>query len=73
MLELNGAPYRLPSKEAVLTTFGKTFWVTCLSSAAGNWLIQPALANSAVQTTSMPTMSMVESLAAKRRTSCSRC
>src|SRR4051794_28966720 len=53
-------------------TLGKTPLVTLLASAAGNGLIHLAFANSPVQITSMPMRSTLESLAARRRTSCSR-
>ena len=73
VLVLKGDPYSLPLKDAVLMTLGKTCAVTCLRSESGNCLIHPAFANSAVHVTSMPIRSTVESFAARRRTSCSRC
>ena len=54
-------------------TLWKTSLVTCDFSGSVHSRSQPALANSAVQITSMPMMSMVESSAPSRRTSCSRC
>ena len=72
MFELNGAPYTLPSNDAVSSTLSKTFWVTRRSGSPSYGSNQPALANSAVQITSMAMMSTVESSAPSRRTSCSR-
>jgi hypothetical protein len=48
-------------------------FLTLFANFAGHGRTHPALANSAVHTTSMDIMSIEESLAAKRRTSCCRC
>ena len=45
---------------------------TCWASAFGHGWIHPASANSGVQVTSSPRMSIDESFAARRRTICSR-
>ena len=66
---LAGAAHNCPWKVAVLSGPGSVPCLTFAASAAGHGLIQPAPANSAVHTTSMPAMSMLESLAASRRTS----
>jgi hypothetical protein len=57
----------------VFSTAGMTPSLSWASSFLGHGFTQRALANSAVQMTSMEMRSMLESFAASRRTSCSRC
>ncbi len=75
VLLFRGAPYCFPSNCALSNGPFRTLSAlpTSCSSPASNGLIQPAFANSPVQTTSMPMRSMESSRAASRRTSCSRC
>ena len=68
-----GAAQSLSSKRAVSATLGKTPSVAARSSSPVHCSTQPALANSPVQITSMPMMSIELSSAPSRRTSCSRC
>ena len=68
----SGAAYSVPSNLAVSSTLGKTSLETTCAVASGTGTIQPALANSPVQITSMPIRSIVSSSAPSRRTSCSR-
>src|SRR5918996_1823625 len=68
-----GAAHSRPSTVAVLSGPASVPRRTGAAKRSGHGRIQPADANSAVHTTSIPAMSMLESLAASRRTSESRC
>src|SRR5690242_21189007 len=73
VLELIGAAYSLPCHVAVATGPGRSPLVTAAARSAGQGRIHLAVANSAVQSTSMARMSIAESFAASRRTSETRC
>ncbi len=73
MLELIGAAYSLPFQVAVWSGPGRTPLLTAAASAPVQGRIHFAVANSAVQSTSMARMSIDESWAASRRTSETRC
>ena len=73
VLDQIGAAQSLSSKRAVSVTHGNTPFVASPSSFPVHSSTHPALANSPVQITSMPMMSIESSLAPSRRTSCSRC
>src|SRR5438270_12590330 len=73
VLELIGPAKSLPCQVAVSIGPGRSPLVSCAARAAGQGRIHLAVANSAVQSTSMARMSIAESLAASRRTSDTRC
>lgn len=73
VFEVNGIAHSLPMYSAVLRGPSSVPAVAFVATAPVSGLIHPAWANSAVQMTSMPMTSMSESLAAKRRTTSSRC
>src|SRR3954451_14283577 len=73
VLVLAGAAHTRPLYVAVFSGPGSVPWLTWRANFCGHALIQLASANSAVHTTSMPAMSMLESFAASRRTSDCRC
>jgi hypothetical protein len=70
---VKGAAQSLSWYSAVRSGPSRTPSRAFAASAPFHSLIQPASANSAVQITSMPTMSMSESSAASRRATSSRC
>src|ERR1019366_4014389 len=73
VLELIGPAKSLPCHVAVAIGPGRSPLVSCAATAAGHGRIHFAVANSAVQSTSIARMSIEESLAASRRTSDTRC
>src|ERR671919_1652374 len=72
VLLLNGAATSCPFQVAVSRAALTASWVTWRRRSPVKGTIQPASENSASQTTSRPRMSSELSLAALRRTSCSR-
>jgi hypothetical protein len=73
VLEVNGSAQTWPLYWTVLTGPASLPAIASLPRAPVHGLIHLAPANSAVQMTSIPMMSMLESLAASRRTTSSRC
>src|SRR4051795_281526 len=71
-LVVRGTPYSLPCQVAVSIGGWSVFAVACDFWSPVSSRIQPAVANSAVQVTSIPSRSMPSSLAASRRTNWSR-
>src|ERR1700722_5247382 len=73
VFELSGAATNCPFQVAVFKGPGRVLASTVALSAPVHGTIHPDSENSASHVTSRPMRSMVESWAAKRRTSCWRC
>src|ERR1700752_2227911 len=73
VLELIGTAHSRPCQVAVWTGPGRSALLICAAKSAGTGRIHFAVANSAVQSTSIARMSIDGSFAARRRTRDTRC